>query len=155
MERQVQKKTINLSVKAKDPGYEITQDHLDNQLVILHFYKGKISALDLYESGRTLMFRLKIQFTGNLAKYIPIDAVAAKETIETIDLDLELLEIFFKKRETSQAVRSMFSPMVDKYQGVKIGERVGDIKLPYGVFTEFVNFIQHLAYAPFGKEVKL
>ena len=157
MSDEITKKQVNIKIKPppKDPGFEITHDHRENQLVLLHLYKGKVSALDLYESGKTIMFRLKIQFVGNLAKYIPIDAVTAKETIETVDIDLELLEVFFKKRESAQSIRAMFSPLVDKYPGVNIGQLVGTLKVNYGIFTEFVNFIQFLSYEPFRKDVKV
>ena len=134
-ERNVVKEQVNLKVKPKPLGYEITLDQLNTQLVTVHLYKGKVSALDTFETGKTIMFRLKIQFKGNLAKYIPIDAAAAKETIETVDIDLEFLEVFFKKTETTQSIRSMFAPLVDKYHGVLIGQRVGAITFSYKKFT--------------------
>jgi len=154
-ERNVVRKQVNIPIKPSTPGYEVSIDHLNRQSVKVHLYKGKVSALDLYETGKTLMFRLRIQFMGNLAKHIPIDASAAKETVETVDIDLEFLEVFFRKSETQQAIRTMFAPLVDKYQGVSIGQRVGTITLSYEKFTEFVNYIQYLSYAPFTKEVKL
>jgi len=156
-ERQVQRKKVDIKVKPqpKTPGFEIKQDTFDREYVILHLYKGKVSALDLYEKGKTIMFRVRIQFTGDLAKYLPIDASAAKETVETIDLDLELMEVFFKKKESSQAVRNMFSPMVEKYPVSKVGQELGTVKINYAIFTEFVAFIQYLSYAPFSGDVKI
>jgi hypothetical protein len=149
------KKVVDIKIKPKPLGYEVSHDERDSQIVNLHLFKGKVSALDLFESGRTLMFRVKIQFAGNLAKYLPIDAAAAKETIETVDLDIELLEVFFKKKQSAQAVRAMFAPLVDKYPGVQIGQFIGSIRLEYGIFTEFVNFIQYLSYAPMEGDVNV
>lgn len=154
-DKKVNYQSVDVKIKPKPLGYEIKQDDLNNQFVNIHLFKGKVSALDLVERGKTVMFRIKIQFTGNLATYLPIDAAAAKETIETIDLDLELLEVFFKKKETSQAVRAMFSPMVEKYSSFKIGQKLGTIKVTYDIFNEFVVFIRYLSYAPLTEKVKL
>jgi len=123
---EMKREQVNLKIAPppKDIGYEITHDDRQSQIVELYFYKGKVSALDLFETGRTLMFRVKIKFTGNLAKYIPIDAVAAKETIETVDIDLELLEVFFKRKQSAQSTRIMFAPLVDKYPSLAIGQLV-------------------------------
>lgn len=155
IEKKVVKQQVDIPIKPKLPGYEISIDDLNKQIVRVHLYKGKISALDLYESGKIIMFNLKIQFTGNLSKYIPIDASAAKETIETVDIDLEFLELFFRKTETQSSIRAMFSPLVNKYHGVLIGQKVGTITLSYAKFTEFVNYIQYLSYAPFINDGKM
>lgn len=130
-------------------GYNVTIDELNKRTVEIFLYKGKMSAIDSVTLERTIMLRVKIKFKGDLAKFVPIDASAAKETVETIDIDLGLLEIFFKRKEKSQKVQHMFSPIVDKHMGAKIGEHVGTIAVNYRVFTELVTFLEYLAYQPF------
>lgn len=153
--KDVQYEQVDVKIPVPELGYEITLDDINNKIVKLHLYKGKTSAQDIFELGRVIMFRVKIQFVGDLSKYLPIDAAAARETIETVDLDLDLLEIFFKKKQKTQAVKRMFSSMVDTYMGVSVGHKVGTITMSYKNFSEFVVFIRYLSFASFDNNMSL
>ena len=151
-EKKVVREEVNVTIKAPELGYEVSLDDLNKKVVNVHLYKGKCSAQDVFELERTIMFRLKIQFVGNLAKYIPIDAAAARETVETIDLDLDLLELFFCKKETSKTVKIKFGPIVDKYLASAVGKHIGTLTMSYEEFTELVVFIRYLSYASFSND---
>jgi len=137
-------------------GYRIELDKLNNKKVNIRFFKGiSYGRQEMFELERLIMLRVKIQFLGDLSKYISIDGLAAKESIQSIDIDLDLIEVFFNRKLKKQQVQKLLSPIVDRYLGSNVGQYLSTIQMTYGEFTELVSFLQYLSYEPFKNEVKL
>ena len=128
-------------------GYRTLKDR-----VLIDLYKGETNLEPDARVRNPVMFRIKIRFTGDLSKYTKIDALVAKEVIETVDVHFDLLEVFFSRRVDTAVVRRLLYPLIDIYHGKNVGEKVGTIELGHSEFAEFVSFIQFLCYEPFKSE---
>jgi hypothetical protein len=153
----VQHEVIDIKLPSESGvGYRIELDKLNNKKVNIRFFKGiSYGRQEMFELERLIMLRVKIQFLGDLSKYIPIDGLAAKESIQSIDIDLDLIEVFFNRKLKKQQVQKLLSPIVDRYLGSNVGQYLSTIQMTYGEFTELVSFLQYLSYEPFKNEVKL
>jgi hypothetical protein len=120
--------------------------------VIMNLYKGQSYLEPSKLISQPVMFRVRVQFVGDLAKYLPVDSAAAKEVIETVDIHYELMEYFFSRRSTRSEVKAKLHPLVDQYFAKNIGDRVGTIEMGHSDFAEFVSFMRYLCYEPLTKK---
>jgi len=157
-EVQVQKEYLNLTVpidsltKTKDslPGYELES----KAKVKLFFYKGNsISHQEYYVLDRLLMFRLKLKLEGNFKDTMPLDFVIVKDTIEDIDIDFTLIDMFFRRKYTKWKTLKILGPIREKYFGItKIGDYIGTVFMDYREFLEFTKWMHYLIQEPMKRD---
>jgi len=98
------------------------------------------------------MFRLKLKMEGKLADYMPIPYMVVKDTIESVDLDFTLLDMFFRRKRTKWKVLKLLGPIREKYFGVNIGDYIGTVFMNYHEFLDFTNYISFLSHEPIKNE---
>lgn len=153
----VTKETIDIKIPASaGVGYHIELDSISNKKVNLRFFKGVSHAeREMFELERLIMIRIRVQFVGDLHKFVPIDTLAAREVIQSVDIDLSLLEIFFNKKQKGRETTRLMSPIVQNYLGNITGQYLGTIQMTYGEFTDLVNFLQYLSHGTNAANTKL
>ena len=116
----------------------------------MNIFKGVAQAdMDHYTSGKLDMIRLRISFMGDLSKYIPVDGLASKNVIESLDIELFLIEYFFKKKMSRNEIVRMLSPVHEMYKVKQIGQFLGSITIDYETFTALVTYLQYLSFETF------
>jgi|GEM_PF-3747040 len=150
----VVKEKVDVKIPEGNVGIKIEEDKLNRKLVSIRLYKGTSHAnREALETKKLIMLKVRIVFEGNLKKYIPIDSLVAKEIVESMDIDLEIIEVWLNKKLPSrQNIVKVMSPIVDKYYGSDVGNYLGSLRMYYGDFIDFVNFIRYLAYEPIKNE---
>lgn len=132
-------------------GYErITKDN--KHAVKLNLFKGEHKMGHIYDKDVKIMIRIKVHFSDNLAKYVDLHKKFVKETIESVDMDLDLLQIFLNENNTPAQVSSIVHALRDTHSSVPIGEFVGSIMFPEKEFLRFIKFMKHLSYDTFNDE---
>jgi hypothetical protein len=149
MENGVVHKPLSIAVAPKGAIRGAT---VGKELVILNVYKG-VSNVPYEKKDLPIIFRLKVTFEGNLSKYIPVDALAAKEVIDNVDIDYDFVEVFFNRHFLRPVVKKVLYPLIDSYFEKPIGEKLGEIALGHPEFAEFVSFMRFLCYEPLLKKI--
>jgi len=146
-EKEKQKQSIASTSKGSIQGATTLKEK-----VLVDLYKGKTRLDPDQRVNNPVMFRIGVRFAGDLSKYLPVDVLAAKEVIETIDLNYEILEFFFCRKVDTAKVRRLLYPFIDLYYAKQVGEKLGTIELGHSEFAEFVSFLRFLCYEPFKSE---
>ena len=157
MDKKVEKVTVNLTVPLENltrtdstiPGYEFES----KARIKLFMYKGNsISRQEHVMLNRLLMFRLQLKLEGKLANYMPLPYMMVKETVQNVDIDFTLLDMFFRRKHTKWKVLKLLGPIREKYFGTKIGEYIGTVFMDYYEFMDFTNYITFLSHEPIKDE---
>jgi len=151
----VKKEVINIKVTESDlarKGFEIEEDKLKRKKVKLYIFKGvSYGEAEKFDNYTLKMIRLKIKFTDDLSKYLPVN-MAVKELLETLDVDIELFEMFLHKFYSKPTVSHIVGPIKELYKVKPIGSLLKVMELEYHQFEYLVKFLKYLCYEGLTKE---
>lgn len=147
-----EKNTVMIKYESQK-GYTIDIDSLNRKKVKIYFYKGtSLADVENIITGKLLMVRVKIQFVGDLSKYIPIDGLVSRNIVEGVDIDFYLIEHFFLLKMEKYHVTRLLTPLWEMCKYKKIGEFIGSITIDYEKFTSLVTYLQYLSFETFRRE---
>ncbi len=145
----VEKEQVNVKINKIVTSHEVIQQDANRYIIKLNLFKGQsLIAPESFASGLLKMIRTKVQITGDLRKYVTLDSAVAKDIVESMDIDLKLIEQFFYKFYSKQAITSKLSSIVEHYEVSRVGSYIGSITLDYDQFSQFVLFLKIGAYEP-------
>lgn len=140
---------IKPSYEKLPPGYEVRKFPDNSIRVLVHVEKGENKTYLLTDTPVTMFrFRLPILTEGALNKYITFNDDLLKETIEQIDIELELVERFFLLKHTREWVRTVFRPVYDTVDAEPVGKRIGAFEFSYPDFYRLLAYLKYLSYEP-------
>lgn len=153
MNQPVQKEQVNVKVNRPVVSHEVIKQDSHRYKIRLNLFKGRsLAEREKFMLGRLIMIRTKVHVVGDLRKYISLDTTVAKDVVESMDIDLKLIEQFLYKYYSRQGIVSKLSDIVEKYSSQKVGSYLGNIILDYDQFTQFVAFLGVGAYEPIKNE---
>ena len=133
-------------------SHELLTDNLKRRKIKIYLYKGTpIASRELIETDvsnkKLRLVRIRVDFM-KLYDKVSIDMLVVKDNIETIDIDLRYLELFFKRYFDRWLLVKLFAPIVEKHDALPPGSLIGELVLEYGQFVEFVKFLEFMLREP-------
>jgi len=133
-------------------SHELLTDDLKKRKIKLYLYKGiPVASREFVETDvsnkKVRLIRIKVDFM-KLSNRLSIDMLTVKDNIETIDIDLQYLELFFKKYFDQWMLVKLFTPIVERHDALPVGSLVGTVTLEYGQFIDFVKFLEFMLREP-------
>lgn len=131
---------------------EFLVDALNRKKVKLVICKGNAETAKHFFDINPKIIRLKVELMGDLKRFIPIDGIVTKDIVESVDVEIGLIEHFLNTKLKKVAVSRIMGPIKELHKARLVGHVIGEMVLDYGIYTELVSYLQYLSYETFNKE---
>jgi len=138
--------------------YEFIKDKLNRVYVIVHVYKGiSMAQMEEWTTNKLRMIRLYIAYddTKAINEILNLADVFVKSEIENVDIQLDIFLTVLRSIYTDiYAVNNLIKDMLDRYDVVSEGMKIGEIRMGYDEFVKLVNMLREImmsAYDRYGE----